>query len=374
MKKYKVGIIGYGGFGKFLHHWWAQLDQVEIVAIADSKLERSEVSGIKVFRHWEELVASDLDIVSVVTPPSVHAEIAAAAMQAGKHVLLEKPVAISNAQIAALTKVMNETGKVILVNHMLRYNPIVMALSELSHSGQLGPLRHAEVSNYAQDSTLPKEHWFWNRDFSGGIMVEHAVHFIDIVNSLTTQQVESVQGTSSHRNEVQEDQVAAMIKYSGGLIANHYHGFSGPGFFEETTIRLVFDLARIEIKGWIPMNGTVKVLANTAISNALESLPGWEVTHSIPIESATDVSRPEGWGEQEGQRSIVNFGGADYQVDNMLEGTFGIPKTKGDVYGQCVQDILKDMITLIENPAHKTRVNFGDAVKSVEIALRASGR
>ena len=170
MKKYKVGIIGYGGFGRFLHHWWEKLDEVEVVAISDSKTDFDTLPNCTGYRHWEDLVQSpDIDIVSVVTPPSVHAEIAIAAMQAGKHVLLEKPVAVSMEQAEQILAARDQTGKAIMVDHMLRYSPLVKQMQALSLSGRFGKLRHAEVANYAQDAatcrTLVLEQRFFWRDF-----------------------------------------------------------------------------------------------------------------------------------------------------------------------------------------------------------------
>ncbi|RZL17116.1 MAG: Gfo/Idh/MocA family oxidoreductase [Pedobacter sp.] len=374
MQKYRIGIIGYGGFGKFLHNWWSKLDNVEIVAIADSKVDVGEVAGCNVYRHWEDLVAAgNIDIVSIVTPPSVHAEIACAALYAGKHVLVEKPVAISLHQAENILKAQQETGKVVMVNHMLRYNPIVEALATISSQMIFGKLRHATVSNYAQDNSLPIDHWFWNRDFSGGIFVEHGVHFIDIISSLTHSKFKDVKGVWHDRNDRQRDQVAALVHYEDGLIAHHYHAFSGPGFFEQTTIRLTFDLAKIEVEGWIPMLGTVKGLVNSETKMKLDALPGYKQVACSSINGQADESRPAGWGDTGniGEKGI-EFGGISYQVDEIIEGNFQIESTKDDIYGSCVQKLLLDMINVIEDKNHKPKVSLKDAIESLRIALLAS--
>ena len=166
-------------------------------------------------------MADDIDIVSIVTPPSFHAEMAMEAMKAGKYVLLEKPVAITDEDALLISKIQEETGMVIAVDHMLRYDPIIRVLSDLSQREIFGPLRHAEVSNYAQDNSLSPEHWFWDEAMSGGIMIEHGVHFFDLINAMTTQKVVEVQGISHHRNKHQKDQVSSLVKYDGGLIASH---------------------------------------------------------------------------------------------------------------------------------------------------------
>ncbi|MBD3583489.1 Gfo/Idh/MocA family protein [Flavobacterium selenitireducens] len=374
MKKYKIGIIGYGGFGKFLHHWWSKLENVEIVAIADHGHHTKESADFKVYDNWKDLIEDpDVDIVSIVTPPALHAEMAIAAMKAGKHVLLEKPVAVTEATARQILEVQRQTGMVITVDHMIRYNPIIQLLKQLGKDGTLGKLRHAVVNNYAQDASLPIDHWFWDEALAGGILVEHGVHFFDIVNALSGQSFTEVCGQSDSRNDKQRDRVAAMVKYDDGLIAHYYHAFSGPGLFEQTTIALAYDLARVEIEGWIPLKGTVKALVNASVKDRLKQLPGWKIIRSESLASADDASRPEGWGGSEISGKDVRFGGVAYDVEEMISATFEIPKTKGEVYGQCVQSIMSDLIRKIENDDHKLAITIEDAVVALQTALLATG-
>jgi predicted dehydrogenase len=376
MKKYKIGIIGYGGFGKFLHYWWSQLENVEVVAIADHNHHTQDSAICTVYPEWQDLINDpNVDIVSIVTPPGLHAEMACAAMNAGKHVLLEKPVAITEESARQILITQKETGRVITVDHMIRYNPIIQNFMTLGQSGALGKLRHVVVNNYAQDAALPADHWFWNEALSGGILVEHGVHFFDIVHALSDQAYATVYGTSHRRNKSQRDRVAAMVLYNEGLIANYYHAFSGPGLFEQTTIYLAYDLARVEIEGWMPMKGTVKALVNEQTKEQLKVLPQWAITKADALDALRDVSRPEGWGagtSTETDRELTYCGGIGYDVDEMVSGTFEIPKTKGEVYGKCVQSILSDMIQKIENKDHKLTVTIEDGFEALKIAILAS--
>ncbi|WP_394772875.1 Gfo/Idh/MocA family protein [Flavobacterium sp.] len=377
MKKYKVGIIGYGGFGKFLHHWWTKLENVEVVAVADSGGHSNHVENVTLYHDWKQLIDNpEIDIVSIVTPPGLHVEMACAAMKAGKHVLLEKPVAITDEGARQILETQKETGKIVTVDHMIRYNPIIQNFMKLGHDGVLGKLRHVVVNNYAQDETLPENHWFWDEKLSGGILVEHGVHFFDIVKALSGQHYKEVYGTSQNRNAAQRDQVAALVLYNDGLIANYYHAFSGPGVFEQTTINLVYDLARIVIEGWMPMKGTVKALVNEKNKEQFNNIPGWTMNKSESLDKLNDVSRPEGWGASDESTSEVkkqtHFGGIAYDVDEMVSGTFEIQETKGEVYGKCVQSILSDLILKIENPNHKLTITVEDAVEALTIAILAS--
>ncbi|MDP5200318.1 Gfo/Idh/MocA family protein [Flavobacterium sp. DG2-3] len=377
MKRYKVGIIGYGGFGKFLHHWWSKLENVQVAAVADHGSHIKEAENCRVYSDWKDLVNDpEIEIVSIVTPPGLHSEMACAAMQAGKHVLLEKPLSITERQAEEIFRVQQKTGRIITVNHMIRYNPIINAVIQLGQDGALGRLRHAVVNNYAQDESLPESHWFWNEDVSGGIMVEHGVHFFDIINAVGGQKYSQVYGVSHKRNEHQRDRVAAMVLYDEGLIANYYHAFSGPGFFEQTTINLVYDLARITIEGWMPMKGNLKALVNAQSREELSRLPRWSETQAQEFAKAGDVSRPEGWGASESgvaaEKESTLISGILYDADHIVSGSFEIPQTKGEVYGSCVQQILSDVIAKIENPDHTLKITLEDAFEALKTALLAS--
>ncbi|MDQ1165634.1 Gfo/Idh/MocA family protein [Flavobacterium sp. SORGH_AS_0622] len=377
MKKYKVGIIGYGGFGKFLHHWWSKLENVQVTAVADHGSHIKEAENCRVYYDWKELLNDpEIDIVSIVTPPHLHSEMACAAMEAGKHVLLEKPLSVTEQQAEDIFRVQRKTERVITVNHMIRYNPIINAVVDLTQNGSLGRLRHAVVNNYAQDESLPETHWFWDESMSGGIMVEHGVHFFDIINAIGGQKYTEVYGVSHKRNDLQRDRVSAMVLYSEGLIASYYHAFSGPGFFEQTTIKLVFDLARVTIEGWMPMKGHIKALVNTKTREKLASLPKWFETKSENFEKINDVSRPEGWGASESAgmtgRESTLVSGILYEVDQIVTGTFEVPLTKGEVYGSCVQQILGDMILKIEDQDHILKITLEDAFEALKTAMLAS--
>ncbi|WP_053058287.1 Gfo/Idh/MocA family protein [Pedobacter sp. BMA] len=375
MENYRIGIIGYGGFGKFLHHWFDKMENAKVVAIAETGHRTHDIPDCKVYYDWKELLGDpEIDIVSIVTPPGLHAEMACEAMKAGKHVLLEKPVAITEETAEEILKVQQETGKIITVNHMIRYNPIMQKVKELGESGAFGELRHVVVNNYAQDEALPLEHWFWNEEMSGGILVEHGVHFFDIVNSLTRQKFKQVFGTSHHRNSEQRDRVAAMVLYDDGMIGSYYHAFSGPGMFEQTTIQLAYDLARIEIEGWMPLKGKIHAMVNDMTKAEIGELPGWTMQSGESLESSEDSSRPEGWGSSEYSHDTATkvFAGIAYPVDEVMTGTFEIHESKGEVYGKCVQSILNDLIQKIENKDHKLQITIEDGVLALKIALLAS--
>ena len=144
-------------------------------------MRQRSVSAFPTSRDVEKLLArDDIDMVYIATPPFLHYSQALAALEAGKHVICEKPLAMTVEQADTMIAVGAEARPLAVANLMQRYNPIFDAVSRLIESHVLGDLLHGYFENYASDENLPREHWFWDRAKSGGIFIEHGVHFFDL--------------------------------------------------------------------------------------------------------------------------------------------------------------------------------------------------
>ncbi|MFC1548209.1 Gfo/Idh/MocA family protein [Candidatus Neomarinimicrobiota bacterium] len=372
---YNVGIIGYGGFGMFLHRAWNGLDGVQVLAAADQDPKR-DPGGIRFYSTWQELVSdAEIEIVSIVTPPNTHAEIACYAMQHGKHVLVEKPLATTLEDAKQIIAVRDQTGCKAVVDYMQRFNPLVVGIEKLATEGMFGSLRRMVVENYATDDSLSPKHWFWDRSISGGIFVEHAVHFFDMTECFTESNPIAVRGSAHRTSDGRENQVLATIVYNNGMMASHYHDFSRPGFFESTSIRLVFALAEIEMEGWIPVSGRLRCLCDPGRAAALLQLPDWDEVSRLAVNDIEDISRPEGWGEvgqSENESQVaIKDGEREIGVETMIVGNFSTASTKADTYLASLRDLQRDFLMTIENPDYTPKVRLEDGLHSLEIALRA---
>lgn len=374
-KKHKLGIIGFGGFGKFLYQAWSTLNSIEIVAVADLIHQEPNIPTIKFYEKWEELLADDeMEIVSIATPPSTHAEIACAAMKSGKNVIIEKPMALSVEDARKIISTRDETNVQATVDQMMRFNPIVKVLAAWKEKSPFGKLIRATVENYAQDDALPQDHWFWDKSVSGGILVEHGVHFFDLINFISGNNVKNVQGWQSERNKNMVDKVFANVEYENGLLASFYHSFSRPGIFEDTSIKLSYDLAQIEIYGWIPLRGKISALVNDNRLKDLVKLPGIKISEKCPIEDVTDESRPEGWGNinSYNKNGIVQSGGIEYQADSLVRAVFELDKNKSEIYKDSLRGLLTGFISVIEGDDKIQSVSLEEALISLETAIIAS--
>ena len=363
MNPLRIGLVGYGGFGRFLHANWETDGAARIVAVASLDDGPDDVPTV---RDWREVVArDDVDLVAVVSPPGTHAEIGVAALDAGKHLLVEKPVATDLAGADRLIAARDASGRVAAVDFMLRFNPVVEALVAWGASGAFGPLVRVTVENEAQDDSLPAGHWFWDRAQSGGILVEHAVHFLDIVNAVVAAQAGDpgsavAEGWSTRRADGREDRVLAVVQHgagghgAAGPIATHAHAFTRPGAFERTTMRFTFALAEVDVDGWVPLAGTVRALVGPDAEAELARLPGLRVRSETP------------W---PGGQALV--GGEAYPAARHVEAAFAVPVPKPEAYAGALRALLADVRASIAAPGRPVRAPLEAGREALQQALAA---
>ena len=356
MSRYlNLGIIGFGGFGNFILNALRDSDLYRVTAIADSFKKAEEVpSGISFSKDWKSLLEDDtIEAVLISTPPDTHAELAIAFLKAGKHVMCEKPLAISAASAMEIKKTADEFGRVVMVDFMQRFNPILKVLRNLYMRNFFGDFERYWIENYAQDESLPPNHWFWDINRSGGILLEHAVHFIDLVHWFGPTETADISGWSNSRNPGQTDQVAAMIHYKNGLMASHYHSFTRPNVFERTRMRFVFTTAQFDIDGWIPQSGHFTLLGNENLLAELEKLPNLDINRKEPI-TANKVR------------------GKTYSATHLVEGSFHASESKKEWYAMAIQKIFEDFYRTVRLQNHQPGVSLADAIRAVSIAEEAT--
>ncbi len=351
-QKIKLGIIGFGGFGNFIYQSLSGSSLFEVTAIADIYVNENTIPGqISFVRNWKHLdIETELDAVLISTPPSSHSEIALHFLKRGKHIMVEKPIAISLDEAKAIKDAAIKYNCVVMVDFMQRFNPILETLQNLHSKNLFGNFERYFVENYAQDETLPAEHWFWDQSISGGILVEHAVHFIDIVHWFSNSpKVKKIDGYTDSRNAFQMDRMSLNVQYNNGLLATHVHSFSRPNVFERTNMRFVFSTAQFDLKGWIPEEGNFVALSNEELIYELSALPGFVITKQKRV-----------------QPKMIR--GENYNYNKIIEGSFKAELSKSQLYSLALQKIFEDFYTKIIDRAHTNRVTINDALKAVEIA------
>lgn len=351
-----IGIIGYGGFGEFLHKSWDAMDNAGVVAVSDIDTSRLPKSGPKTYtNHADLLVDPHVDIVSIATPPSTHKDLAIQAMKAGKHVLIEKPLALTEKDGEEIKGIAEETGRVATVNFVLRHNPVVEVLHSITESEVFGKLRRVDLRNYAMQDTVPEGHWFWNPKVSGRILLEHGVHFFDLASWMIDAKAADAWSLGVERKPGMEDRVFAAVKYENGVVGTYWHSFSRPRELETTTFHFAYDLGEIEMVGWIPLELDIWGWTGEQGLLKLESLLGEDQVVVDPIES------------QKAHSSEFMYD-VDYEINTVVE----LDEGKLDVYAENLRTIMADLVKAIDDPAHKMRVTIDDALEAVRVAEKAT--
>ena len=183
-----IGIIGAGSIASTAHlpGYRAIADRCRVLAVADVDVDRAtsfakDNNVPKAFGDYRRLLdLEDIDAVSVCTPPSVHADATIDALNAGKHVLCEKPLAMNAAEATEMVKAARKNGKVLAVDFQMRFGREAQLLKQIIDDGELGDIYFAR-SVYNRRRGIPAWGVFHRREYSGGgALMDLGVHMIDL--------------------------------------------------------------------------------------------------------------------------------------------------------------------------------------------------
>ncbi len=201
MKKLKTAVFGTGFMGRVHTEGIRRLGNVEIVAIAASSQEKArkfadEVSVEGATGDYQTLLKDpSLDAVHVCTPNALHFPMAMAALEAGKNVLCEKPLATTVAEAEQLAAKAKEKNLANCTFHNLRYYPMVQQMRRLRESGELGEI-YVVQGTYSQDWLLYDTDWNWRIDTSANgrsrAFADIGTHWCDMVEHVTGQRISSL--------------------------------------------------------------------------------------------------------------------------------------------------------------------------------------
>lgn len=226
-----VAIIGAGAIASAHIRAYEQfLGRCKIVAICDiypDKAEKSATSHnlkVDIYSDYKEMLQRpDIDLVSVCTPPYTHAELSIAFLQAGKHVLVEKPMASSLEECDAMNQAQDKSGKILSVISQNRFTNPMMKLKSILDTKLMGPIVHTQVDSFWWRGYSYYDLWWrgtWEKE-GGGCTLNHAVHHIDIFHWMNgmPSDVTAIASNTSHDNAEVEDLSVAICRYPNGGLA-----------------------------------------------------------------------------------------------------------------------------------------------------------
>lgn len=206
---FKTGVIGAGHLGKIHINILKKVDFTELIGFYDTNPQtREEVAsiyGVKAYENLEELI-ENCDIVDVVTPTLSHYECAKKALQATKHVFIEKPVTQTLEESKSLVKLVEEAGTKVQVGHVERFNPAFKKA-----------IKHIDNPLFIETHRLAQ---FNPRGTDVSVVLDLMIHDIDIVLSVVDSSVNIIQASGVTIASKTPDIANARIEFSNGCVAN----------------------------------------------------------------------------------------------------------------------------------------------------------
>jgi len=357
----KIGLIGCGSFGLFCLNAFSGMEEVKIAAVADIDEDTARETGQKYQVEWftspEVLINHpDVQLVHLVTPPYTHFELGIKAASKGKHVLCEKPLALTIKEGRQMLEIARQNNVLMPVNFVLRYVPLVSRVKKIIDHGILGDPIRAYFENYATDQNLDSHHWFWNKKMSGGIFVEHSVHFFDLYRYWFGNS--EVIWASVQKRELsgQEDRVFSVSKHQNGVLATQYHGFDQPAVLDRQVHRLVFERGDMIVSGWIPEKLSIEAIVNEERLKVLRTIiPDGEIRMQ-------DISSSQ----------KIKGRGKDIEATLKINLIYGSLVDKLTLYREAIIHLLRDQLHRLNDPDHFPVISEENGLEALKLAIQAA--
>jgi len=222
-------VIGYGpafNMGKAHCNWIQKTKGLDLFAVCDLDPKRTEAAkkdfpGIVTFNDVDDLLEESFDLATIVTPHNVHAPLALKCLEAGRNVIVEKPMCITVDEATRMIEAAKKSGVMLSVFHNRRWDGDFLALKEILRKGLIGEVFHLEA--FAGGYGHPGKWWRSDKRVSGGAMYDWGAHFIDWILNLVPGRMEGIVGFSHKlvwKDVTNEDDVRAIIKFDSGAVAD----------------------------------------------------------------------------------------------------------------------------------------------------------
>ncbi len=225
MSTLRFGIIGCGRVAPRHAESLEQLEHAELMAVADKRESRAQnfqnKYNVQPYTDYHEMISrADLDVITICTPSGLHAQMALDVIKAGKHVIVEKPIALSTADADTMIKAAEDAGVKLCVILQNRFNPPMQDIYKVVKSGKIGKLLlgNATVRWYRPQSYYEDDwHGTWAMD--GGALMNQSIHHIDALQWLMGEvdTVYAMTGTLAHDMEA-EDVGVAVLRFKNGAL------------------------------------------------------------------------------------------------------------------------------------------------------------
>jgi len=229
LEKVKFGIIGCGRIAQ--RHAEHINNFGELKAVADIKLERAKELGEKykcnIYNDIDSLLASEkkIDVISICTPNGLHAEHSIKALNAGFHVLCEKPMALTVQECKMMIKAAEDNNRKLFIVKQNRFNPPIAAIKKVIDEGRLGKILNVQLNCFwnRPEEYFKNSDWKGTKKLDGGPLYTQFSHFIDLLYWLIGDiiEVRSYKANFLLKDIIEfEDNGVVIIKFGNGAIGS----------------------------------------------------------------------------------------------------------------------------------------------------------
>lgn len=312
----RVGIAGFGFMGRMHYRCWNEQPGTQVVAVCDQCLdalagakaglgnlpgaaETIDLSSLQTFSDLPTTLAkADLDAISITLPTHLHAETTLRALEAGLHVLCEKPMALSVAECDRMIAAARASGRLLQIGHCIRFWPEYAEGRAIVASGRYGRLIAASFQRFSATASKLPTAWFMDQCLSGGMPLDLHIHDSDYVQHLLGMP-EAVTSRGAAGEAGQCDHIVTHYDYGNGCVVSAEGGWRmAPAYGFSMRYHLVLERATIVFDS--SQSPTLRVYPSEgeAYSPALDPADGYarQIDHfarRLAGEAVSPVITPE---------------------------------------------------------------------------------
>lgn len=221
-----LGIIGLGGIARLLHCPQAvQSGQFRLAAAADLFPDNGVAQAVGIQTYYDDyrklLADPSIDAVLITSPHDLHAEHCCTALQAGKHVFVEKPIARNLKEASMILDAAEKSGTILMIGFNERFTPIHAHIKSLVDAGTLGALLTARIDHYQNFNPAPNSWWRSKERVGGGCVIGSGIHRLDLLRWYLGEPTEVYAKAVNMKERLEAEAcVHAVIAFESGAIAN----------------------------------------------------------------------------------------------------------------------------------------------------------
>ncbi len=220
MEKIKVGIIGFGFMGHNHADMVQSFDEMELVAVCDTNPEQlTDVpAGVKIYDNADDLLKEDINVVIISVPNPLHKEMTVKAARAGKHIICEKPAAMSVAEFDEMVKVTQECNVMFTIHHQRRWDYDYRRMKAVFDQNLVGDVYIIKSQLYGVNGNM--HDWHIYPEMGGGMLYDWGVHLIDQILQMVPSEIDTIfADVKNVINEKVDDYFNIIVRFKNNITA-----------------------------------------------------------------------------------------------------------------------------------------------------------